>query len=358
MNTIELLVVLLDVAVLGFSAIAWARWRAAERPRRAIIAQYQRPHGLDIVQASVLIGRESVAPQAAILDLAVRGRLRIVATPVSYVIELLSIDGLSHNEGRVVNILFGQRADPGAVRYVPRRDRVRSGRWTRAESRIRAGARRGMAALGLIRPPGPTVLAVLSFFMGLVTMVVLIAAISGFTRNGISAGGVIAVALTLLATVVAYRVDSRRTVVVTETGRPLRDHLLGMRLYLTVAETDRMRVLHGPDGVPYDSAGVLYLFERLLPWAVLWGVEREWAAVVRRWLPGEPAWWTGDGDVLTDFGASYGFFLGSLTTSTESGDGGDGQEPGDPSDSSDGSWGDSGGSGDGGGGDGGGGGGD
>ena len=166
MNTIELLVVLLDVGVLVFSTIAWARWRAAERPRRAIIAQYQRPHGLDIVQASVLIGRESVAPQAAILDLAVRGRLRIIATPVSYVIELLSIDGLSHNEGRVVNILFGQRADPGAVRYVPRRDRVRSGRWTRAESRIRAGARRGMAALGLIRPPGPTLLAVLSFLGG------------------------------------------------------------------------------------------------------------------------------------------------------------------------------------------------
>ena len=62
--------------------------------------------------------------------------------------------------------------------------------------------------------------------------------------------------------------DSRRT------------HLDGLRQYLTLAEADRLRVLQSPTGALSRPGPVeTYLLdEKLLPWAVVFGVEREWLA--------------------------------------------------------------------------------
>ena len=79
--------------------------------------------------------------------------------------------------------------------------------------------------------------------------------------------------------------------VLTSAGADRRDHLLGLREYLTVAEQDRFRMLQSPEGAArvaralggddpstaHQSADIVKLNERLLPWAVLWGVEQEWS---------------------------------------------------------------------------------
>lgn len=65
-----------------------------------------------------------------------------------------------------------------------------------------------------------------------------------------------------------------------EKGAEVRDHLLGIRDYLRLAEADRIRVLQGPETAERidvtDRQAVIKLFEKLLPYAVIFGVEREW----------------------------------------------------------------------------------
>ncbi|HEY2556138.1 MAG TPA: DUF2207 domain-containing protein, partial [Diaminobutyricibacter sp.] len=63
-------------------------------------------------------------------------------------------------------------------------------------------------------------------------------------------------------------------------GVEVRDHLLGLREYLTLAEAERFRVLQSPTGAERvdvtDGSAVVKLNEKLLPYAIVWGVEKEW----------------------------------------------------------------------------------
>ena len=66
-------------------------------------------------------------------------------------------------------------------------------------------------------------------------------------------------------------------------GSEALEHLQGIRLYLTVAEADRIKVLQSPTGAertridPNDPAAVVKLYEKLLPFAIIWGVEDQWS---------------------------------------------------------------------------------
>ena len=72
----------------------------------------------------------------------------------------------------------------------------------------------------------------------------------------------------------------------TKKGSEAREHLQGIRVYLTVAEADRIRVLQSPTGAertrvdPNDPAAIVRLYEKLLPLAIIWGVEDQWTKVL------------------------------------------------------------------------------
>jgi uncharacterized membrane protein YgcG len=72
--------------------------------------------------------------------------------------------------------------------------------------------------------------------------------------------------------------------------------LEGIREYLQLAEEDRLKAAQAPQTADLVSSGrrafgddspgtVVNLYERLLPYAVLFGLEREWAKVIRARLP-------------------------------------------------------------------------
>jgi uncharacterized membrane protein YgcG len=95
--------------------------------------------------------------------------------------------------------------------------------------------------------------------------------------------------LAVLVVVSTWRVRDR----LTETGVAARDHLRGVRDYLALAEADRIRMLQSPTGAERTPADVVHLSERLLPYAIIWGVEKQWATEleVRAARSGEPIGW-------------------------------------------------------------------
>ncbi len=72
-------------------------------------------------------------------------------------------------------------------------------------------------------------------------------------------------------------------------GRKTLDEIEGFKLYLSVAEEDRLNFIHPPDETPE-------LFEKFLPYAIALGVENEWGERFARLLDQagyEPGWYEG-----------------------------------------------------------------
>ena len=100
----------------------------------------------------------------------------------------------------------------------------------------------------------------------------------------------------------------------TKRGREIRDHIAGLRLYLTLAEKDRMNLRGAPKMSPAH-------FETLLPYAVVLGVEKRWSKSFEIWLSASvagaaaayaPVWYSGTrmGNVAGDI-ASFASSMGS-----------------------------------------------
>ncbi|MDN5570524.1 MAG: DUF2207 domain-containing protein [Propionibacteriaceae bacterium] len=84
----------------------------------------------------------------------------------------------------------------------------------------------------------------------------------------------------------------------TTEGRRLNDELDGLKHYMTLAEADRLKVLQAPDTATrlpavQGSGEIARLHERLLPYAVLFGILPQWSEVVAHDLEDAdlaPAW--------------------------------------------------------------------
>ncbi len=102
----------------------------------------------------------------------------------------------------------------------------------------------------------------------------------------------------------------------TALGAEVRDHLKGLEEFIEWAEADRIRMLQSPAGAervridPGDPAQMLKLYEVLLPYAVVFGQEKQWAQHLAV-LYGEgnsPGWYAG----------SHGFSAGSFSAGISS----------------------------------------
>lgn len=73
----------------------------------------------------------------------------------------------------------------------------------------------------------------------------------------------------------------------TNKGRRLADELAGLKQYMTMAEAERLRLLASPETimkrrVPNGVGELAQVNERLLPYAVLFGILPQWSQVVQR----------------------------------------------------------------------------
>jgi hypothetical protein len=122
---------------------------------------------------------------------------------------------------------------------------------------------------------------------------------------GLFIGGII-----LLTTVVSLKPLS-------ETGVELRDYLKGLLMYMKMAEADRLQALQSPEGAeklpagtdPTDTRQLVKLYERLLPFAILYGIEKDWVKQFASLYDQAPDWYAGN---WTAFNA--GVFASSISS--------------------------------------------
>jgi uncharacterized membrane protein YgcG len=105
----------------------------------------------------------------------------------------------------------------------------------------------------------------------------------------------------------------------TEAGVQAHDDLLGLKEYIKLAEADRLKFLQSPDGAekiadkdafdPKNPEQKVKLFEKLLPYAMLFGLEKDWAKQFNDIYKTPPNWYQGGN--WSAFNAGY--LIGSLS---------------------------------------------
>ncbi|WP_139416132.1 DUF2207 domain-containing protein [Agromyces laixinhei] len=270
---------------LGLVARAVAAQRATPR-----VVQYTPERDSTVLRDALLIDADRRAASAALIDLAVKRKIRLIAgagkrDPIG--VELVSTAVLTTEEGALLESLFGPEHTSTRVRRLSADRRALAGRLrSLLLSTEHALARDDLVAPRRVTWPGVT-LTILAYLGLLVEAVFLVVTIVGADWAALVTT-LIAVAATI-ATVLVTPSSWRRFL---PAATPRREHLAGLKQYIDLAEADRLRMLQSPSGAelrttdaaaPEQSDPItrFHLHERLLPYAVLFGLEREWVAKLK-----------------------------------------------------------------------------
>lgn len=347
------LLVLLGVLVVAVHRRATVLRDAPGRP--TVIAEYE-PPAQGLFLSAALRGRSWNAPAAALLDAAVRGLVRVEekesakggsAKKPAFLLRVLDPATASpRRAGRpraippvdreFFDIAFGTAPQPGAVRDLSEKDKELG----KAVSAFQTGMSKRVTQEGLRRPGtvrGSVVLVLLAVLASVG------AVLGGALLLGAKLGGPLPFVLVLVAIALGAAICVLLAKVpLTAAGAELRDHLKGLTLYLRLAEADRFAMLQSPRGADRRSVGpveVVEVTERLLPWAVLLGLEKEWSAALASAYEqtGEsPGWYSGRSGFqaaafagsVSAFSSSASSYVGSSSSSSSGGAGGGGSSGG------------------------------
>jgi len=305
----------LAIALLGYTLpifltlfIVIRRWRKYGRdPKGAgtIIPEYLPPKDLSVLGSSAIIheGFENKALTAQIIDLAVRHYLKIyevkqakiLKDKITYDIELTTDPkDLRPEELAVLNLLFSDTLVVGTKVSL---DQL-AGKLYAGAANIGDSVNQQLAESGSFRADPAD--AKSSFY---VAGIILLG--TGSFTFPYAVGFIVAGVILLIS---AKFMPAR-----TKFGVQQKEYLLGLKLYMHYAETDRLKFLQSPHGEGTekidvtDTTQLIKLYERLLPYAMLFGIEKDWAKEFAGLYKAAPEWYAGN----SAFSAAY--FVGSIS---------------------------------------------
>ncbi|MGV8896412.1 MAG: DUF2207 domain-containing protein [Rhodoglobus sp.] len=322
----------------GVVAAIVSRIRAGRgaKGRGIVIPQYSEPDNITIMQSAHLMGRAHTVVPAALVRLAVRRNIRILAYAVKaggepYTLQYLGDHGTNPEDADLLTVLFGSAPTPGALREFGQGESGLMSSLTKTS----ADAKSSLTASGFLEPtPGRGVGGAIvagQIILGVIAIAILIITSEIYLNSSPILLPVMAVGIVALIVSIALSIRPLRP---TRQGAEAREYLEGMRMYLSLAEKDRLRALQSPSGAVRVDVGnnleMIKLYEKLLPWAVLWGVEDQWMRELEvrvQSQPEQPDWFVGtDGFSAVVFSNTMRGFSTAMTppasTSSWSGSGG------------------------------------
>ncbi len=92
-------------------------------------------------------------------------------------------------------------------------------------------------------------------------------------------GAIVAICLMVPITIaILMWMSERKTVIgnLTKKGMEASKYMEGLKLYIGMAEADRMKMLQSVEGADISPKGIVKLYEKLLPYAAVFGLEESW----------------------------------------------------------------------------------
>lgn len=318
-----------------FAALLARRRHTRDAPGRGIVVpQYTVPKGLDIFVAADLIKKTAKAMPALLISLAVRRNLRIIddgessslfSSKTDYRLQFLTDEGASPADEAVLDALFGRYRRPGMFKDLSATDTALA----KEVQALTAAAPRASVEAGYRvkrSVTGAGWYVVIAAIVFAAVLALFLAAVRMYGVNEWVVLALVAAAGVLVGTILA--VVPRKAL--TERGAEVREYLLGLREYLALAEADRIAMLQSPAGAervavedlvnPGDTLEMVAFYEKLLPFAVLWGIDKEWAEELGRYYEQAgtgPDWYSSrSGFSSYAFASSMGTFASSSGSST------------------------------------------
>lgn len=286
-------------------AIAVHKWRIYGRDPRGkgtIIPEYIPPKDLNVLTSDVVLHEQLRTPAitALIIELAIKHCLALYETQKSsrfgrksseYSLELLQMPGsLTTEEQSIMSMLFpdgkpGDRVELTELKNFLYKEVAKLNKSV-PQSLFEAGYFKNdpVKARNAYYLRGGLLLGVTGF-------ATIFAAQLWWPLAGLTGG----LALSGLVMVIVARTMPARS----QKGVEARDYLRGLEMYMKLAEADRINYLQSPEGVrqwgdPADPKTKIKLFEKLLPYAMIFGIEKDWAKQFKDIYHEPPDWYHGN----------------------------------------------------------------
>jgi uncharacterized membrane protein YgcG len=301
------------------------RWRRDGRDpegRGVIVPEYNPPKELNTLASSVILHErlESKAISAFIVELAVRKYVHIYEIPkkgllgkVDYELEVVNDPSdLNEQEKSALNLFFSGGASVGSrVKLSSLKNKLYS-----QIQKLDTSFTQELYQQGYFKnDPHKTRKRYL--LVGIVLLV---------------AGFVIGFGVVTLPFALGLGLSGVITMIVSGTmparsqrGVIAKEQLYGLREYMKLAEAERLKILQSPEGAEKlpdkidsnDPKSRVKLFEMLLPYAMLFGIEKNWAKQFEHLYDQPPDWYSGNWSTFNTahLASSLGGFASASTTS-------------------------------------------
>ena len=300
-----------------------------------IVPQYQPPTSPDLAVSALVARKSAHLNQASVIELAIKKLIEIeqvadskkdkfilrrtseAATNPNHA-ELLKALGLS-KAGDEVNLSGNMKAAEQAA--LAKRLLSLKSKITR---QVNSGGYFKKRALGI---------PALVFVGAIATLIGHIIFALGLASDSVYDVSAVPVLLGLPYLVTYWLILSKR--VMTAKGVEVEDYLKGMKMYIELAEKDRLDFLQSPKGAslsPSEVKGrsVLKLYEEVLPWAILLGLHKQWNGVLSNLYEKDttPVWFVGAPVFSDSFSSLDRILAQSLSVDSSGGSGGGGSAGG------------------------------
>jgi hypothetical protein len=301
----------------------WRRFGDDPKGRGVIVPEYEPPKNFNTLSSDFLLSQKlrNQAFSAAVVELAIARYANIHEIPkkglfgkADYELELVkAADSLPKEQKKVVETIFSA-AEPGAKVKISDIKKSSSLRRTVYESMkgLEDDLSAGLHTKGFfIKNPQKVKRGYIWWASG-----VLAAGFGGLFIPFIFPLGIGLILAGLVMFIFAFYMPARTTA-----GVEAHDALLGLKDYIKLAEADRLKFGQSPEGAekikdgsfdPTNPKMKVKLFESLLPYAMLFGLEKQWGKQFEGIYAKPPDWYDGH---VTGFNAAY---LGSSLNSFSS----------------------------------------
>ena len=314
------------------------RWNQRTRERQTVVNQFLPPEGLSVTAAADILELGQRAFSAQLIDFAVRGYVKIYQTrekslwkTADYDVELVKDPSdLTLEEQEILNDIMA----PTAVM------KGEFNRFAKVGDRFSLSSLKNNALVRMRVQDNPKKLKDLirnsyafrakneSHSRTLKRWAIALAILS-----------VPLLSLPLLILALIIYIVGATLWPLSDKGLAYAKYLDGMKRYIKTAETDRLQTLQSPEGAlkigvdPNDPVQLVKLYERMLPYAILFGYENEWNERIGD-LYGStnvsPDWYSGVGGFqaaafassLSDFSSAANYSSAGYSSSSSSSTGG------------------------------------
>lgn len=303
---------LISIPLTIASIYLYRRWKFRDSELGSIAPEYLPPKNASVAVAAAVLPEPIATPAAQLTDLAVRHYIQILETKpkasfwrqAEYDIEIIKeIDTLRAEEQEILKDMFGFAPQVGGRMALKDLQNNSSAyiRFSDNDKKL-ANLMRNQYGFKQIDQSRRN-------WFGRFAKIILLASILTLSPF-------------LLTTAIIAFIFSKTLWVLSDDGLALRRYLKGLEMYITVAEKDRLAMLQSPEGAekvgvknPTDPAQIVKLYEKVLPYAVLFKQEKEWGKRLGEYydrLESKPDWYTGQ----TAFNAAvFSTMMSSFTTS-------------------------------------------